>query len=122
MKINDAIKERVSCRKFQPGKIEEQQLHEIMDAARYAPSPKNRQPWRFAVLQGEEKSAFVKQMASPPVYDYGAAPYEKLNEFNSEKTTLRIIAEADTLILVFNAYPSKKILGKEDFLFNRTNI
>lgn len=122
MKIGEVIKERVSCRKFQRGKIEERQLYEIMDAARYAPSPKNRQPWRFVVLQGEEKNAFVKQMASPPVYDYGAAPYEKLNEFNSEKTTIRIINEADTLILVFNAYPSQKVLGTEDFLFDRSNI
>lgn len=122
MNIDEAVRERVSCRKFYPGKIEEQQLHEIMDAACYAPSPKNRQPWRFAVLRGEDKRAFVKLIATPPTYDYGAAPYEQLNEFNSEKETCRIISEADTIILVFNAYPSHKVLGKEDPLFDRTNI
>lgn len=122
MNIDKAIKGRASCRKFHPGSIKEQELYEIIDAARYAPSPKNRQPWRFVVLRGEDKYSFVKLMAAPPIYDYGAAPYEKLNEFNSEKETCRIMREADTIILVFNAYPSQKVLEKEDFLFDRTNI
>ena len=49
--------------------------------------------------------------------------YEKnLNEFNSEKETYRIMKEADSVILVFNAYPSNKIFGKEDKLFDCANI
>lgn len=122
MNIDEAIKERASCRQFQQRAIKDRELYEIIDAARYAPSPKNRQPWRFAVLRGEDKRAFVKLIETPPAYDYGVAPYEKLNEFNSEKETYRIMREADTIILVFNAYPSQKVLKKKDSLFERTNI
>lgn len=122
MNIDKAIKERVSCRKFQPTKMKEQQLCEILDAARYAPSPKNRQPWRFIVLRGNDKDAFLKLMESSPANDHGTAPYEKLNEFNSENESCRIMREADVIILVFNAYPSLKILEKEDPLFDSTNI
>ena len=38
------------------------------------------------------------------------------------KETYRIMEEADSVILVFNAYPSNKVLGKEDKLFDCTNI
>jgi len=122
MNIGEAIKERASCRRFQPKAIKERELYDVIDAARYAPSPKNRQPWRFVVLRGEDKRVFVKLIETPPAYDYGSAPYKKLNEFNSEKETCRIMREADTIILVFNAYPSCGILEKEDPLFDRTNI
>ena len=123
MNLDIAIKERSSCRAYKKGKLTELQIHEILNAARYAPSPKNRQPWRFVVLQEKNKDDFLKfiqvsfhDRSMPCLYE------KKLNEFNSEKETYRIMKEADVVMLVFNAYPSVEVLGKEDSLFDCTNI
>ena len=123
MNLDIAIKKRSSCRAYKKGKLTKLQIREILSAARHAPSPKNRQPWRFVVLQEKNKDSFLKliqdSFADEPIsYFY----QEKLNEFNSEKETYRIMKEADVVILVFNAYPSIEILGKEDTLFDCTNI
>ena len=37
-------------------------LEKILDAARVAPSGKNRQPWKFLVYGGEEKKEILKKM------------------------------------------------------------
>lgn len=37
----------------------------------------------------------------------------KLNEFNSEESTYKIMKDADTLILVFNIFPSEKYLNQK---------
>lgn len=123
MNLDIAIKKRSSCRAYKKGKLTELQIHEILNAARHAPSPKNRQPWRFIVLQGKNKDDFLKYIqdsfhdkSMPCFYE------KKLNEFNSEKETYRIMKEADVVMLVFNAYPSVEVLGKEDSLFDCTNI
>ena len=60
MNLDIAIKKRSSCRAYKKGKLTELQIHEILNAARHAPSPKNRQPWRFIVLQEKNKDDFLK--------------------------------------------------------------
>lgn len=122
MNLDQAIAKRVSCRKYQTKKLTETQLKEILNAARYAPSPKNRQPWRFVVLRDESKAAFLELLSNPISCDHSPAIYEKLNEFNSQKESYRIMGESDTIILVFNAYLSLEVLGKENALFDSTNI
>ena len=123
MTIDTIIKERTSCRSFKTKELTDNQILEILDAARYAPSPKNRQPWRFVVLRKKDKSYFLKMIYDSFFKNHSLAPYEtKLNEFNSEKASYRIMNEADSIILVFNAYPSHTVFGEEDKLFDCTNI
>jgi nitroreductase len=45
---------RFSCREFHPGPLSEAQLAALLDAARWAPSAGNLQPWRFIVVTSEE--------------------------------------------------------------------
>ena len=54
--ILDVVKERWSPRAFDPNKpVAEEDLLGVMEAARYAPSCFNEQPWNFIVgLRGEE--------------------------------------------------------------------
>lgn len=123
MELDIAIKERYSCRTYNSKELTESQIHTILNAARHAPSPKNRQPWRFVVLRQKGKEDFLKKIhnffsENSPEYLYE----KKLNEFNSEKETYRIMKEADSVILVFNAYSSSEVLGKEDKLFDCANI
>jgi len=49
------IKERRSIRSFLDKDIPREAIEEIVDAARYAPSPENRQPWKFIVITNRNK-------------------------------------------------------------------
>lgn len=85
------------------------------------PHPKNRQPWRFYILRDDDKSDFtelfrINRSRKPTLSQ------RKLNEFNSEESTYKIMKDADTLILVFNIFPSEKIFKSKDSLFDIANI
>jgi nitroreductase len=54
MDIMTAIKDRRSCRSFSDEPIEREHLETILDAATWAPSPLNAQPWSFVVITGNE--------------------------------------------------------------------
>ena len=45
------LRSRRSVRSFRPDPIEPALVQGLLEAARWAPSPHNRQPWRFVVLQ-----------------------------------------------------------------------
>ena len=49
----DSIYQRRSIRKYKKEGISGEILEKILDAARVAPSGKNRQPWKFLVYGGE---------------------------------------------------------------------
>jgi nitroreductase len=52
--VLEAIKKRKSVRSYQQKEIPRDILHEIMEAARLAPSASNRQPWKFVIVQDKE--------------------------------------------------------------------
>ena len=54
MDLFTAIKERRSCRNFLPDQVSEDTLEKILEAAIWAPSPLNSQPWEFIVITNKE--------------------------------------------------------------------
>ena len=54
------IKERWSPRAFSGRAVAEEDLLALLEAARYAPSCNNEQPWRFLVATGEDKLARMR--------------------------------------------------------------
>lgn len=48
------IRNRRSIRAFKSEQIKEEELKEIIDAAIYAPSASNKQPWHFTVVQNKD--------------------------------------------------------------------
>lgn len=48
------IKSRKSVRKFKPEKVSKELTLELLEAARWAPSAVNRQPWKFIVVNDTE--------------------------------------------------------------------
>jgi nitroreductase len=54
MDLLDAIKERRSCRSFSSEPVDEATLEKILEAATWAPSPMNAQPWEFIVVTSPE--------------------------------------------------------------------
>jgi len=50
MSILEIIKERRSVRRYKPDPIPEEALKRVLDAARFSPSGKNLQPWKFIIV------------------------------------------------------------------------
>ena len=49
-----AIQQRRSCRNFLAEPLDEEIVHKILEAAIWAPSPLNTQPWKFFVITNQE--------------------------------------------------------------------
>ncbi|MFW6415321.1 MAG: nitroreductase family protein [Thermodesulfobacteriota bacterium] len=75
-----AIHERRSIRKFQDDQVHPEQVGTILDAARWAPSGLNNQPWRFLVV-------------------YSGDPRQKVLAENTKYG--RIVENAKALVIVF---------------------
>ncbi len=54
------IQERRSIRKYKPDSIPPAVIERILNAGMWAPSGKNLQNWRFFVLQGEKRNAYLE--------------------------------------------------------------
>jgi nitroreductase len=65
MPIN-LLKERISVRKYEDRPVEREKLEVIVDAARYAPTARNEQPWELVVVTDAPKRA---ELAA--ITDYG---------------------------------------------------
>lgn len=55
MDLTNAIKQRRSIRRYNNTAVEDDKIIEILNAARLAPSAKNRQPWKFHISRGGER-------------------------------------------------------------------
>lgn len=122
MDIRTCIENRVSTRLFNDTPIPHETLYDIIDAARFAPSPKNRQPWRFAVLTGTEKHIAVQICRSGLQDATQKASHLMDKEAASECCTFNIIDQAPVLILVFNAFPSEQALNHYNWRFDYANV
>lgn len=54
MDVEQAIKNRRSIRKFTDQEVTEEELRDLLEAARLAPSSCNCQPWRFKVVTNQD--------------------------------------------------------------------
>ncbi|MFQ6097645.1 MAG: nitroreductase family protein, partial [Armatimonadota bacterium] len=55
MTVFEAIQQRYSVRKYEDRPVEDDKLQRIMEAARLAPSARNRQEWRYVVVRDERR-------------------------------------------------------------------
>lgn len=70
MEFTEVVKNRYSCKKFNDSKITAQQLNEILEAGRLAPTAKNLQEQHIYVVQSEEGLAKIDKVTP---CRYGAA-------------------------------------------------
>lgn len=61
--ILELIKSRRSIRKYKPTPVEDEKLNLVLEAARWAPSAGNRQPWEFIVVKDESMRRQVAEAA-----------------------------------------------------------
>jgi nitroreductase len=64
MKVHNLISERRSIRAFSDRRIDDDKLITLLEAARWAPSSMNEQPWRFIIARRENTEAFNRMLAS----------------------------------------------------------
>ncbi len=50
----ELVKNRYSCRSYQPKDVEQDKLDYIMECVRLAPSAVNKQPWKFRIVSSAE--------------------------------------------------------------------
>jgi 5,6-dimethylbenzimidazole synthase len=63
VELFDAIKGRRSCRAFSSEPVSEDEIVEVLEAANWAPSPLNAQPWRFLVITSADLKSRISQEA-----------------------------------------------------------
>lgn len=61
MDLFEAIRTYRPCRQFQPRPVPSEKIKAILSAARLAPSQGNLQPWRFVVVQDDERKRLLAQ-------------------------------------------------------------
>ena len=62
MELDEAILNRKTIRKFQNKDVPDNYLYEIIQSAMLAPSARNRQPWRFYILDNNQKNDITNMM------------------------------------------------------------
>ncbi len=97
MDVRQAIAQRRSIRRFHDRRVERSCIEQILEAGTLAPSGKNRQPWRFVVMEGAAKDhlADVLRQSAEALQDQGQPTGSALN-------TARVMREAPVAILIFN--------------------
>lgn len=100
--VMETIKNRRSVRKFKKEQIKDSELEAILEAAIYAPTALNEQPWHFTVIQNKElideiNTVSKKTLAENPD-SMKNLPESLINAMSNPK--YNILYEAPTLIVV----------------------
>lgn len=87
MDVLDALRARKSVRAFLNKPVSHQQINTLLDAARWAPSGTNTQPWQVAVVMGDKKAQIQQALENafragqPSLKDYPYYPSEWIDPF-----------------------------------------
>jgi len=104
METLDAILQRRSIRKFTNQEIPKEIVEKILSSAVHAPSAKNRQPWKFIVITGQEKNDMIKAISKGIENEKsgkGLLP-NSLCYISGTENTLLAMKQAPITVLVFN--------------------
>jgi len=115
----DAIAARRSIRKFKDTPIPDETLRAILTAATQAPSAKNRQPWRFVVVQGEKRAEMVRVMREGI-----ARAKARGDDLGSAEGSARIMEQAPVTVFILNPEGMRPWLAHsiEQMFMDLTNI
>jgi nitroreductase len=137
----ETFKTRRSVRKFKPEPVPDEHIRQILEAAHYAPCPRNRQAWKFVVIKnrdvldeireecikrvGEKSRQYFTDYLSAPVYVVVVADTQTRNPVNdvtagalaAENLMLAARALGYGSVFCVNSIPedvTKKILNVPD--------
>ncbi|MDH5745237.1 MAG: nitroreductase family protein, partial [Candidatus Aminicenantes bacterium] len=114
--VLETFRSRRSVRKFKSTPVPDEHIHQILEAANYAPSPRNRQAWKFVIIKdrnildqirdecikksGDQSKQYYTDYLSAPVYVVVLADSETGNPVND--TTAGALS-AENLMLAARA-------------------
>ena len=104
MNFDEIIKNRRSARAFTEKDVSEEQVKKILDSGIKAPSARNRQPWKFYILNEEQKTHIMNMLFE----------WDRLNpkEKTSVKGTAQQIKTANKMIMIYSDNYSSKSKNK----------
>ncbi len=108
-----AIYDRRSIRKFLDTPLSKEDVIEIIQSGMNAPSSKNRQPWKFVVVQGAEKEEMLKVFRrgiSREENESALLPQSR-EHIAGAKYTVEIMADAPVIVFVLNALGKSILAG-----------
>jgi len=91
IEVLSVMRQRHCVRAFLPANVSDTQIREILDAARWAPSGVNSQPWFVAVVRGQVKQAITDQLTAariadtPTTADYKYYPDDWVEPYSSRR-------------------------------------
>ena len=110
MLVQDAIAQRRSIRRYKETPVSEEDIRAVLLAATLAPSGKNTQPWRFVVVQGDERRAEMVRLMREGIAKREAQGTDP----GSSKRTAGIMARAPVTVFVFD---ERETYGDKDRTF-----
>ena len=100
----ETIARRRSIRRFQDREIARQDLEEILESGLKAPSSKNRQPWRYVVVQGDAKREMLQAFREGIAREENGRALLPLSRkhLSGAKHTVEIMEQAPVAVLAVN--------------------
>lgn len=102
--LAEIISARRSIRQFTDLPVSKEILERLLEAARLAPSAKNRQPWKFIVLQGQSKTDMLNAFRNGLIRERDLGDF--LSHYNhyigGAEHSVTILEQAPAVILVIN--------------------
>jgi len=116
-----AIRERRTVRRFKPDDIQSEPIRVMIDAARWAPSAANKQPWEFIVISRKETrkriaelyvQAYLREAKELPKSKFAEEPYvDDMDELRKKifriKDMLKAELEVPPVHIIVCADPTK---------------
>lgn len=87
MNLDEIIRNRKSIRKFKNQEIPQNDIKEILNAARFSPSWCNSQSWRFIVVSNKEMIKKIDERITAPVVIVACAKVGEAGYLDGEKKT-----------------------------------
>jgi len=107
METHQAIENRRSIRKFKTDSVPEKLLVKILEAGTLAPSGKNKQPWKFYVVQDKKRLVMASEMQK------GIARLEAMGvSTGSARHSLEVMKQAPVTIFFFNPTSKHPLLQR----------
>jgi nitroreductase len=106
MNVSDALKARKSVRAFTDQDVSEEQVRQILDVARCAPSGVNTQPWEVAVLKGDAKVSLQTKIEA--AFRDGEKSSQEYNYYPPEWKTPFAERRKECGLLMFSALDIKR--------------
>ena len=99
MDLTEGLRSTGAVREFEPGALDDDVLHRVLDTARFAPNGGNRQAWRVVVVKDPEARRELRDLYLDGWYDYlalaaaGLTPWAPVTDREAERAALAGAAE-----------------------------